>query len=503
MKKKLLPIILSFGLALCFAGCDNYVLPTKKPADWDGNYSAPNNGVEGEDGPGGNNNGGNNNGGNNNNGNNNGNNSSNDENAPFTVTLKLDGQVYTKAEGIEAVWSNRFGMYSAEFVNGVATMEGLDGEYHVTLSDVPKEKDFTYDSSGYYASNNNKAIEVELLEVLSPSKDWQGWYKMTKLGTYRAQVTKKTANPPSSITTGSTGGLVVYYFQPNAPGWYSITSWVDTGENSVNPFLYRYNGQVAGGFAYYDRTIEGGGSSGTYTKNFMLEYKIFDEEVGNAQIFAVGAESLKGYPVDIEFTIKYEGEYRNPYVGDPVFANGPFYKGAKPAGSWRYIYADSNNILLGSKVKFNEEDQFYHVYDEDEYADNNGFGPTLYARLTKDTQIMVTMDALSGHVFDMGFNWNQLNDGMVSCVINGNDYAYMITSSKVDGVSHEGYDKYCNSDGAHPVNKEIRDFLQGYAEREKFFNDGDGWAESKEMNGYIKLDSGEDDQWLFACGYYR
>lgn len=518
MKKRVWAVVLALVMTVLLAGCGTYTEPTQKPSA--GN-SGSNGGGHYSDGNG-----------NNGNGDDPGNHPSKPgegdeeelEVLTFTVTLTLNGATYTNTEGLKAIWSNRYGMYDAEFVDGVATIKGLDGEYHVTLSGLPDDgTDYTYDRSGIYANNIKRDVEVELLKILTPTPNFNGWYGMSELGTYRATVNGRSSAKPSTITGSSTGGLIVYYFMPMEPGWYTITSWVDTTENKVNPKLHRFNGQVGGGFAYYDTTIDGGGASGTYTKNFKLEYKIFDEEVGNAQIFAIAADSTKGYPVNVEFTIKYEGEYYNPYQGEPVYANGPYrmVPNSDPIISgktWRYVYWDNRTgtantgapvyLLDESRVKLNREDGFYYLYDEELYAENNGYGPLLFAKLTRDCEVFWTMDM--GVRIDGGFNWNGANGGLVSCVIDGKDYSYMI-STLTDELGNRtiGYASYCNTTyGVHPVNEEIQEFLMGYAHRERFFDDGNGWAELPLQPGdepskdNVVLNSGEESKWLFACGYF-
>jgi hypothetical protein len=41
--------------------------------------------------------------------------------------------------------------------------------------------------------------------------------------------------------------------------------------------------------------------------------------------------------------------------------------------------------------------------------------------------------------------------------------------------------------------------LQGFSVSQRYFADGQGWVES---NPTVKVDATEEDQWLFACGYY-
>ncbi len=63
-----------------------------------------------------------------------------------------------------------------------------------------------------------------------------------------------------------------------------------------------------------------------------------------------------------------------------------------------------------------------------------------------------------------------------------------------------GYASFCNSDGVYAVTEELKNFLQSYSISQRMFADGNGWVEE---NPTIKVDAEEDDQWLFACGYYK
>ena len=58
----------------------------------------------------------------------------------FTVTLTADGQPYTPRMEMHAYWNDGFSIHTAKFdENGVARVDGLDGDYRVTLSEVPNE----------------------------------------------------------------------------------------------------------------------------------------------------------------------------------------------------------------------------------------------------------------------------------------------------------------------------------------------------------------------------
>ena len=59
------------------------------------------------------------------------------------------------------------------------------------------------------------------------------------------------------------------------------------------------------------------------------------------------------------------------------------------------------------------------------------------------------------------------------------------------------YADMCNSDGVCYVTKELKDFLQKLSNSSSYFFDGAGWCEQD--NTFAS----EDNQWLFACGFYE
>lgn len=66
-------------------------------------------------------------------------------------------------------------------------------------------------------------------------------------------------------------------------------------------------------------------------------------------------------------------------------------------------------------------------------------------------------------------------------------------------MAAKGYADLVNHDGVVPVTAELREFLQRYVSNSfYYFADGEGRIE--EFHG---IDSYEDSQWLFACGYYK
>ncbi|MCH5350975.1 MAG: hypothetical protein J1F39_03295 [Clostridiales bacterium] len=415
----------------------------------------------------------------------------------FTVTLVNAPAVLP--EGMQAIWTKNNEVHSAEFVDGVAKVEGLNGEYHVTLSALPKG--YTYDCNGYNVDNFDRDVEIELLEIinlreyftLAPNGESDvRWYKINKYGTYRATI--KNDNDAMGFS-----------FKPTENGSFSITSWCDVTANDINPTLRRYNGTES--FCTFAQEIRDGGSSGTFTKNFRFASDFGDENIGAVLMFTVKA-AVNGisYPITVDFTLKREADYVSPDInGEPYYATGPFKKGNEN-GAWRYIYEDNATTVTtkdgpktyhiqdDEKVVFNPTDKFYHVGTAD--------GPLLYARLTKDCQVFVTLSLPGGAWVNKGFFWNELDNGMVRLSLeDGFNYSYMINN---------GYANYCDSNGAHPVTEEIKRFLQGYAARENLFRDGEGVAENAIENANeftnqsgLNLQSDEDSMWLFACGYYK
>ena len=486
MIKRILIVILTLLLAITFAGCGTFVSS--------GGIGRPVTDITGSGSGGGDtqNPGGENPGGENPGGENPGDEPGKDARV-FTVTLV--NAPATLPEDMQAIWTKNNEIHYAYFVDGVASAEGLNGEYHVTLSSLPNG--YTYDCNGYNADNFDRDVTIELLEIISlgsytrlePNGEPEvRFYTMRKYGTYRA-------------TINSANDAMGFVFEPSENGSFSLTSWCDVTANEINPTLRLYNGSRS--YCTFAREITDGGSSGTYTKNFRYESDFGDENIGAVLMFTVKA-AVNGikYPVTVDFTLKREADYVSPDIsGEPTYATGPYFKGNE-SGAWRYIYEDNTSVANGktyyiqdeTKVVFNNNDGFYHVGTVD--------GPLLYARLTKDCQIFVTRSYPGGAWVNQGFFWNELANGMVNLSLeDGCNYSYMI---------NQGYAPYCDSYGAHPVNKQIKTFLQGYASRENFFRDGEGRAEVPEDNadddlnpGGINLQSDENSMWLFACGYYR
>lgn len=364
---------------------------------------------------------------------------------------------------IYAQWTGSDGVYTAQVnAQGYAQVLDLDGEYRVTLSSLPEN--YTYDPNNNFVDNVNPDVTLEIKQILGKFNvnDGKGQYSqahLTKLGTYR-------------VSLGSKNDGIFFNFEPSQIGIYSIESWVDTTANVINPLVDEYIGQAE--WNMKGRTVDDGGSESTYTKNFRMIKEVKNGEVGNTYIFAVHADTIgNNYPLTFDFTIKYEGKPPEIVeVYEEVKPQGPYNRAPNkdnPSGKFNYIYGTSR-ILDEDMVIYNEEDKYYHVYN----PQTKEMGAILYAKINQDCQVLET-DSKSGFL-----------DGQINLKISGFDYFKFITT----------YAYYCNEDGAHPVTAELKEFLFNYSLSQRYFNDGNGWAEGKGLN------SGEDDQWLFACGYY-
>lgn len=406
-----------------------------------------------------------------------------DDKTAYTVTLIYENKSFRPTETIFARWIGEEGVYEAEFdVFGVATKTGLDGDYRITLSKAPSG--YTYDPNNIYADNDHRNIKINLLKLITPeggdgSDIYDNVIRISQLGTYRTTINERFSGSHSNENNST--GRVFFSYNPRASGVYSIESWVDIVTNQVNPRVDRFSGTFA--WSKYADTQDDGGSFSTFTKNFRMVVSLTQEEIGNVWKFAICAdvvdESL--YPVTIDFTIKYESGYTvDKTVYESVKAEGPF----ADASFWesypidgrtfRYLYEDTDKVMTpkhptGQVVTLNPYDGFYHLYDEK----RNTWGEIIYAFIAGDNE-MIQGDGL-------GFM---------------QPAAELVEDCKSYRLFMDTYNDFCNKN-VHPVNEELKNFLQTFAINERIFADGYGSAEYK---GFV---SGEDNMWLLACGYFR
>ena len=87
-----------------------------------------------------------------------------DSSNDFTVTLKLDGEPYYPKTALNVHWNDGYSIHVAPVdESGVARIDGLDGDYRVSLSSSPA--DCTYDPNAYVATNDNRNIVIEMYTI--------------------------------------------------------------------------------------------------------------------------------------------------------------------------------------------------------------------------------------------------------------------------------------------------------------------------------------------------
>ncbi len=450
------------------------------------------------------------------------------EDTSFSVTLTLNGEPFipTEDEPLNAQWTDNFSFHAATFdENGKATVEGLDGDYKVTLSSVPSG--LAYNPNAYTADNENRHIEIELYDITKTRGDGDDLYRCIALsdpGVYQ-------------VTLDSASHVVLYEFIPRANGQYSVESWVDVTANDINPLLDVYTGSVAWKqFAY---TQNDGGAVSQYTKNFKYEVKVADENIGNAFTFGVKCDTKDGkYPVTVTFVVQFNGGFSWNRTDSMLMLPTEQLKHAPAydASQYTFVGAEVNlggrNVFDGDMYALNPEDGYYHLIDT---TTGQPTGPILFAKVSQPCRFFddafTTLEyhgnkALTvsdgtenyklfiegwssmmsmGQSMDMGYFcaadcpcWTS-NACPGACVEGCENCTDQCTPCPEEAIGASGYADYCNVDGCYPVTAELKDFLQKYSISQLLFRDGQGFVETSDV---ISVFATEDDQWLFACGYY-
>lgn len=456
---------------------------------------------------------------------------------PSTVSLYyyVEGRrvPYTNTNGIDAIWTGEGSVKTASFDEyGVATVEGLDGDYQVTLSGIPEG--YTYNPNVHVTTNNARDIEVELYEVIIPEGEGTHMYNdYVRL----SDETKNAVNPyVYRITVDDAEDRVHCQFSPPSSGMYSVESWVDVTAQDINPKIDVYNGSFA--FKVFSHLLEDGGVSKGYTSNFKHEVRITDDMIGNDFSFAVYAGVKNDrYPVTIDFVVQCDGEWIVESNPAKMMTHGTLVAQKNyDASQYEYVQAsvdvqtgENTFFLDGEKFKFNEQTGYYHFYDEtlyqgytETYTDGtsktfaNGFGPILYMEINagrgadldpflspyQGTPIGFSNVEMPGNknltLSSNTENYKMFIEGYAALVEAGHVWLDGLTEAeKTDYAKYTGYSNSTNSDGVYGVTEELKEFAQKYSVSQELFADGEGRAEDA---GYDALD---DDQWLFACVYYR
>ncbi len=475
---------------------------------------------------------------------------------PFTVSMTYEGKPFIPAadQPISVRWNDGYTLYEASIgSDGVARVGGLDGDYRVTLTDLPEG--YTYNPNIYTATNRDRHVEIELYRIIDTKGVGDQLYnsiRITHTGLYCVEITDADHE-------------VFYEFAPTASGTYAVESWLDTTENDINPYANYYGANVA--FKTFLYTQDDGGISSSYTKNFKLTVEIADENIssGNtgsvAFTFGMKATSKKGaYPTRIYFSITLNGDYVLPHTDsammipqEPLKAQAN-YPGHTFVGAEFPVTVNGHtaNVFDGNNYRLWPEseggDNYYHLYSPEQYPGTGGFGPILYAKISSPTRFMAepfTMleyqgnKALTvsngtenyklfieGYAYLNSFSLSATNPngkppyfctlecpcrtegtcdsvaitGEVGCCATGCEKCHPDCNNlPAEAIGQKGYGNYTNADGCYAVTAELKDFLQKYSVSQLLFFDGNGFVETNET---VSVYAAEDDQWLFACGYY-
>lgn len=495
MKKLLISLLLLIMLAFSAVGCGEYkpIEPTEPPA-------APP--VQEPEKPVG------------------GNDAFEQRDGVYSVRLIFDDGVLERNEeteavfeGLEVQWSNGSSVHRASFdEDGVARKEGLDGDYAVTLCNLADTH--RYNPNGNAASADDEDIEIEVFEYittrgkgLSPSSP----ISVSRFGAYTVKLNKLPY-------------MIYFKYKPTIAGNYIIETIEDATANSVNPIIKFYPSANEGGFVNEDAAYEinDGGYSAEYTKNAKLEVKLTADMVGNIFVFGIGATQREGvYPVNVTFRIKYAGEYNPPTTDKKVIipdqekllARGMI---GQPAGVKKFpetqITGSADYEFKLSNFGFNESDGLWHRVDE--HGQPNG--PILYASITRRTRFF----GYSSSGDEVSFV-NVEGQGSAALTLENGTETWKLFIEGGAAVADpdnptfglEGYGSYkgladmiapSNTDGVYPVTAEVKTFLQKYAVNQRYFNDGNGWAETtaEDEFGY-RIFATEEAQWLFGVCYYE
>ena len=488
----------------------------------------------------------------------------NDPSNDFIVQLRLNDKPYSPRENIDVYWNDGSEIHTAKVDStGRAAVDGLDGDYRVTLSNVPSG--YAYDPNGYVATNDNRIIIIDMYELnnlTGSGKDLYHCYKIGEDGSepedydgdgvYIVGVYTVMVNDPSDFS--------YVEFSPQTNGIYTVESWVNVVDDEVSPLCLAYYGHSQN--KYGEHKVTKVGLCGSYTRNFIHEVNIADENIstGGSQTFtfAVSAETKNGvYPVKLTFAIKRVDEYHNAKTEQVLMS---------PSHDWTGFDFDAFNALAGGKIAnpetlsggtsgvyvFDESnykvwpvskggDGVYHVYDPEKYPETDGYGPVLVTYITSvfrfslinlDSGEAMSFVALDNEgnslivdskynyrLFIVGFNTyaemgkycndrcpcGLYDDDHKACLVGCTDCRSDCVQVTAEEMSIKGYAEYVNADGVVPVTPELKEFLQRYVSTNYYyFWDGNGALENCQHPGQQhSIQSDHASQWLFACGYYE
>ena len=416
----------------------------------------------------------------------------------FTVSALLDGVKFTNTSGMKAVWKkmDTQEVFEAEFgEDGVARITGLNGNYKVTLQNIPDGYSYNPNDKSQIATNRATNVNVKIYPLQHYTGDGSDIYaniiEAKDEGAYRVTLTQpKTYNSKK----GDYEGVVFFQFRPEVEGKYRIESWMDTTFNEVNPFVDVYFGSFA--YKAFEKTQDDGGEESTYTKNFLFERFVYPDEIGNVFAFGIHATHKTGlFPVTVDIHIyRYDEHNRDlnnipDKVPEHNFAEAGTEWTNQLSGTWTWAEGDETIVDADNFVK--GEHGFYYLKNPDGTASDT----ILMAMISKSIAFKTYSD---GSILKRPFN-----DYLGSPI---SFYGFSIGNGPVNPLQNildMCYNNFMGiyaanaRDGVYPVTDELKELFNAFAIGQRYFADGQGFYETE--HGIM---STETDQWLFACGYY-
>ena len=426
----------------------------------------------------------------------------------YSVRLILDGEIFTPTEGMSVQWTDGASVVRAQFdSDGVARQTGLDGDYTITLHNLASE--YRYNPNGIVATSDDEDIEIEVYEYIRPSGSGVGLYScinVNRMGAY-------------SCNIKAAGQVVYYQFSPVRSGIFSIETIVDTTEDTINPIFDIYTGSTQA--KYFNRELNDGGTYGNYTRNVRYVINVAAENLssgGGGISFTIGLKATHRdsiYPLEVQFLLRYEGSYAPPKTDKTIItanqedlaSRGAI---AQPEGKMKYpeVKIEGSNAYRFDEKLFGYDETLGVWRKKDE--NGNPTGPILYAQITKSNRFLLdnngsevsfaTVESVSGTsvlTLEDGKEWWKVfieGGGQVGNVVGLENY-----------TGYRGLRDYItNADGVYPVTNEVKTFLQKFSIAQRYFSDGNGWAETtaEDVIGY-RIYATENDQWLFGVCYYE
>ncbi len=342
-----------------------------------------------------------------------------DEN-PFTVSLMYQGEPFRTSTPITVQWSSLSEVHTSQTDDqGVAKVSGLDGDYRVTLLNLPDG--FYYNPNVYRADNFERNIVIDLMSVIKPSG--QGYSLDSPIGIDKTGVYYIEVAGPTDER--------YFRFTPKESGTFAVESWMDVTANDVNPLCNYYGASFA--FPVLKFTQDGGGAESTYTKNFLLTVDMADENISKNDTgsvvftFGIFASMKNEWPTDaqgkyqklrIYFAITRNGNFELEHAAGTIVSpkedldeiygldeNGWKIDGRvdmEPGGAWHWaedplgavMVFDAEHYKLwpvdegGDGVYHRWDDQKYREVDADGNVVNPGYGPVLFAMVSGATRFL-------------------------------------------------------------------------------------------------------------------